>query len=177
MRFTKGLAIGQVFIYVLVALTFSVIMIFGYKSITEFVQRGEEVQFYQFKTDLESSIQRIYTEYKSVRESTFYVPARYTRICFVDVSKDPDDRLQAEDPLAFNAWKTVNADATTRSLDSYNIATENVFLTPPASDKIKVHQISIASSVPSAPGFLCKEIKNGAFTLTMEGKGDKTQLS
>ena len=90
MRFTKGLAIGQVFIYVLVALTFSVIMIFGYKSITEFVQRGEEVQFYQFKTDLESSIQRIYTEYKSVRESTFYVPARYTRICFVDVSKDPD---------------------------------------------------------------------------------------
>src|SRR3989344_7543560 len=85
MRSTQGLAIGQVFIYVLVALTFSVIMIFGYKSITEFVQRGEDVQFYQFKTDLESSIQRIYTEYGSVRLEKYVAPTKYTQICFVDL--------------------------------------------------------------------------------------------
>ena len=174
MKSTKALSIGQVFIYILVALTFAVIMIFGYKSISEFIQRGDQVQFYQFKTDLESSIQRIYTEYGSVRESTFHVPARFSRICFVDVNQNSDNIIP--DSIALNAWETSKADANkqeNRGKKSYDLAAENVFLTPQAPDKIKVHDISIAGG----KGFRCLDIKNGAFTLTMEGKGDKTELS
>jgi len=41
----KGLAIGQVFIFIVAAITFALIMIFGYKAISGFISSGEEVEF------------------------------------------------------------------------------------------------------------------------------------
>ena len=69
----KAMGVGQVFIFIVAAITFALIMIFGYKAISGFVSTGEDVAFVQFKTDLENSVRKIYTEYGAVRIESFSV--------------------------------------------------------------------------------------------------------
>lgn len=161
----KALGVGQVFIFIIAALTFSLIMIFGYRAITEFLQRGESIQFYQFKTDLENSVKKIYTEYGSVRTTQFHTPGMYKQVCFVDLAAEYNEELCAFDAVACDVW----ADAQQRG--GYAAADENVFLKPSAPVKIKVYSIS------TERGFLCLPIVEGTFTLMLEGRGDRTQIS
>lgn len=161
----KGLGVGEVFVFIVAALTFALVMIFGYKAITDFLQSGEKVAFFQFKTNLESSVKRIYTEYGSVRVEHFTLPAKYSQICFVDLDAPPDPALRDLDLGAYALWEMSSG---------YDTIGENVFLKPVA-PKIKVHKISINS--PDGKDFLCLPVKDGQFTIILEGKGDKTEIS
>lgn len=170
----KGLGVGQVFVFIVAAITFAFIMIFGYRAITGFLQSGEDVAFVQFKTSLESSVKRLYTEFGSVRVETFTLPAIYRQICFVDLDAESADKGLCDfDLVACTVWESVqNIPAGTTK---YNAADENVFLTPPAPAKIKVGRIQIDSE--DGKNYLCFPIKQGSFTAVLEGKGDRTGLS
>ena len=154
------------FVFIIAALTFSLIMIFGYKAINSFIESGEDVAFVQFKTQLESSIKKIYTEFGSVRRESFTLPSQYRQICFVDLEKEYDDSLCQQNQVACTAWK---------NNPGYENADENVFLQPSAPVKIKVYKISISSD--TGKNYLCLPIKQGIFELILEGKGDRTELS
>ncbi len=180
----KGLGIGQVFIFMIAALSFSLIMIFGYKMIQGFINGGNEVAFVQFKNDLESSVRKIYTEYGSVRTLDYHLPSSFSKICFLDLGYDAPleelERQQAQlslqNPIASGVWQDL---ASTPAQSRYEATDENVFLTPPAKVKIKIHRISIYdpdTGERKVSGFLCKEIKDGTFSLTLIGKGDHTGL-
>ena len=163
----KAIGVAQVFIFILAAISFALIMIFGYKAINGFLQGGQQVEFIQFKTDFETSIQRIYTEYGAVRIEQFHAPVQYTKICFVNLDTLADSALETEDPLAFAAWESAHG--------SYKNIDENAFLTPSAPVKIKVHNIQIDSV--EGKNYLCLPINDGTFSLRLEGKGSYTQLS
>ncbi len=162
----KGLGAGEVFVFIIAAITFALIMIFGYRAVAGFLKSGEEVAFVQFKTGLESSIKQIYTEYGSVRVKTFQTPAEYQQICFVDLDAKYDPELCKQDAAACSVWKDASG---------YDSVDENVFLKPTAPVKIKVHRISIDPA--EGRDFLCAPIKGGLFTIVLEGKGDRTELS
>ena len=172
-RGKKGLGIGQVFIFIVAAITFALIMIFGYKAIAGFIQSGEDVQFVQFKTGLESSIKKIYTEYGSTRIETFTTPAEYQQICFVDMDKPFDQSLCDKSQAACTVWE-IAQDSSSKN-KGYDSVGQNVFFKPTTSHKIKVHHISIAPE--EGKDFLCLPIKQGLFSVVLEGKGDHTELS
>jgi hypothetical protein len=158
----KAMGIGQVFIFIVAVVTFAVIMIFGYKAVTDFLDQGEKVQFHQFKTGLESSVKRIYTEYGSVRIQEFNIPGGYEQVCFVDLNKPKKDDLCLKNQIACDVWE---------SSQGYDTVDENVFLKPQAPSKIKVFNIKMEND------FLCLPVVKGKFTVHMEGKGDHTYLS
>lgn len=162
----KGLGIGQVFVFIVAAITFAMIMIFGYKAISGFLSSGEDVAFVQFKTGLESSVKKLYTEFGSVRVEKFTAPSKYKQICFVDLDADYDPGLCKFDQVACTVWE---------ESAGYDSVDENVFLKPSAPVKIKVYKISIDPAV--GRNFLCANIENGFFTVVLEGKGDRTELS
>lgn len=164
----KGMGIGQVFVFIVAALIFALILIFGYKAITGFLQSGEDLAFLQFKTGLENSVRRIYTEFGSVRVETFKLPAEYLQICFIDLDAKYDSDLCGSDFSACTVWEESKG---------YDSADENVFLKPTSKNKIKVSKISIDHNLVPAKDFLCLLIKNGRFTVVLEGKGDRTELS
>ena len=176
-RNKKGQGIGQVFIFIIAAIVFILVMIFGYRAVSDFLHKGEQVEFVQFKTSLESSIKKIYTEYGSVRIKEFHVPGKFDQICFVDLDKRPtEEDLQAlcqHDQLACDVWREawVREDK-----QGYIAADENVFMQPAPQGgvQIKVYKISIGGS---NTGFLCENIINGIFSLKLEGKGDRTEVS
>ena len=169
-RGKKGLGVGQVFIFIVAALTFSLILIFGYRAITGFLKSGEDVAFVQFKTGLESDVKRIYTEFGSVRVEAYTTPLHYSQICFVDMDQPYDPDLCAFDQIACSVWQ-----GTSEAGTGYEGIDENVFLTPPAPVKLKVYKISISED--NGKNFLCIPIKQGSFNVVMEGRGDKTLLS
>ena len=172
----KGLGVGQVFIFIIVAVTFALIMLFGYKAINDFLSSAEQVEFVPFKTALESSIKMIYTEFGSVRLETFYLPPKYQHICFVNLDYAGDDgeeqvrNLCQEDVYACSVWKDARA-----SGGGYTAAEENVFLQPEAI-QLKVHRITISDGPEGPRGYLCQDIVRGSFKLRLEGKGDRTEI-
>lgn len=174
----KGIAIGQVFIFMVAGIIFALILIFGYRSLSQFMESGEKVEFTQFKTDLESSIKKIYTEYGSARKEDFYPPPKYEQICFVDMDASYDPGMCDFDPLACDVWQEaqeVRFDERGERISGYESVEANVFLQPLAPVPIKVYKISIAPE--EGKDYLCLEIKRGSFSLYLEGKGDHTQLS
>lgn len=174
------MGVGEVFIFILAALTFILILIFGYKAIAGFVSSGEEVALVQFKTDLENAVKKIYTEYGAVRVETFHAPLDYQHICFVDLDAAEMSGLEQKDPLAYDAWTTAQQDFQARPelRSAYAAAEQNVFLTPRSEGlsevQIKVYKISINNQ---GQNYLCLPLASGSFRLVLEGKGDHTELS
>ena len=161
----KAMGVGQVFVFIIAALSFALIMIFGYKAIGDFLPQGEKVQFYQFKTDVETSIQRIYSEYGSVRIEQFNTPGDYHQICFVDLNAPFNPEMCPFDQYGCGVWKDAG---------SYDRADANVFLKPlPEAEipPIKVYNIQMEQ------GFLCLPITQGQFTVILEGRGDHAFIS
>ncbi len=175
---TKGLGVGEVFVYILAAVTFAAIMLFGYKAINSFLESGEAVEFVQFTNDLQNSILKIYSEYGAVRVKNFYVPGEYTQICFVDFEV-PYAPPCTEDAIACAAWEQVRGRWDGESDDQKKTeilagVEENVFLTPlQEHPRLKVHAIRCAGEA----GICCFPIVNGRFELQLEGQGDATKVA
>lgn len=173
----KGLGIAQAFIFIVVALTFAMIMIFGFKAVQDFLDKGEKVLFLQFKNDLENSVKEIYTNYGAVRFKDFRIPGKYEKICFVNMDIKPTEKdleeLFKEDFYASEIWKEAWSRDDVQGID---VVDENVFLSPKLDTiQMKIHKIKIFGE--KNEGFLCTKIEKGAFTLVLEGKGDSTELS
>ncbi len=181
----KGQAIGQVFIYIIVALTFALITIFGYKAIAGFLEKSEQVAFVSFKTELETAFSQIAPEYGSVRLLEFRTPIGFRKICFVDVEADvaTDDPAtpgkegcngEPFDPIACDQWNELhflpNADETQKK-ERYRSASQNVFLSPPAEFPIKVSRLQTG-----IPNYLCLPVVNGHFNLRLEGQGSQVLI-
>ncbi|PIN73529.1 hypothetical protein COV20_04875 [Candidatus Woesearchaeota archaeon CG10_big_fil_rev_8_21_14_0_10_45_16] len=173
----KGMGIGQVFVFIVAALTFALIAIFGYKAVANFLSSAEDVAFVQFKNDLESDIKRIYTEYGSVRRPTYNAPAGFEKICFVDLDAEYDPGLCAENPVACDLWQTAQQEKSSGDKSAYDSVDQNVFLIPQARVPIKVFHITITDEGSQPLGYLCEDIYQGSFTLVLEGKGSHTEIS
>ncbi|MBI2666158.1 hypothetical protein HYX13_00950 [Candidatus Woesearchaeota archaeon] len=187
----RGLAISQVFTFIVMILTFALIMLFGYKAIAGFLESGENIQFVQFKNELESSFQRIFRDYGSVRIEQFHLPPGYEQICFIDLDysansasefAEESNELCQKDPIACTLWKTSSATCSDSGLSGkcHDLGEENVFLTPSAPVKIKVAKLSISPSEDGERlpgGFLCFPIHQGEFSLRLEGKGNHVEVA
>ena len=166
----KGIGIGQVFIFIITGITFALIMIFGYKAITDFLHKGEVIEFTTFKNELEGGIKGIYTNYGTVRTPDFRPPVKYKQICFVNMDEEFNPLLCEYDAVACSAWEKA---------ESYETAQENVFLKPVPSGMpaIKVFNFNVIPKNAGEEGFFCEKITKGQFTLVLEGKGDRTEIS
>ncbi len=174
----KGMGIAQTFIFIVAALTFALIMVFGYKAVQDFVSNGEDVVFIQFKNDLESSVAKVAGDYGAVRIVDFTVPARYEQICFVDLDVEPTKEMLAElrlkDGYASDVWE----EAWLREdLKGSAAADSNVFLVPrEGTVPIKLDSFQIFSE-KDEKGFLCTPVVKRSFTLVIEGKGSRAEIS
>ena len=168
------MGIAQVFIFIVAGITFAVIMIFGYSTISDFLSTGEKVQFTQFKGNLENSVKTIYSQYGSVRVKKFSIPTKYSQICIVDLDYDFTDseynQLCKFSRAACDSWKTAKEEG------GYDKVNGNVFLKPISPD-IKVFKLKVVDENEESKGFICEKIVQGSFSLVLEGKGDHTEIS
>lgn len=181
----KGLGVSQVFVFIIAAITFIMIMLFGYKAISDIGNQAGQIEFIEFKTSLESSVKKIYTEFGAVRNEEFFPPSDYTQICFVDMDYQvTDDEISAlckKDSIACDIWRDAN-NAIKEGKSGYDSVESNVFTRPIAPVPLKVYKIETAyydelSDNYNKQGFVCIDIRSGRFSIMLEGKGDHTIIS
>ena len=152
----KAQMIGQVFIFIIAAVVFILIITYGYRAISGFLQQSEQVTMIEFKEELQSSIEKIKRDYGSVRKVELRIPKKYTTLCIVTPDPFCPSALQFEQPIMYNACLT---------------GTENIFLIPKQETPIFVEDIVVDS-----PGYICIPT-SGIVTLRLEGLGRKARVS
>lgn len=150
--------IGQVFIFILAALVFMLVLWYGYSAITNFLKSSEQVGLADFKSSFVSGVEQIKPDFGSVRKLTLYTPRSYYELCVV--SSYPSDDVLSSDfsskyPILFELWNT---------------GSENVFLLPKQETPFLVQDIVVPG------GYFCIKI-SGVADLRTEGLGDGVRVS
>jgi len=155
----KGQMIGQVFIFILAGLVFVLILGYGYRAITTFMERGQEVQLLDFRNELDSTVNMIKRDYGSVQRIDLRVPAKTEVVCFANAKDETTQdlaRLKEQYPLLYTAWST---------------GSENVFLLPRSPTPLLIKDISLEN------GYCCITVAGGRVSLRMEGLGNKAKIT
>ncbi len=179
---SKGVLMGQVFIYITAVIIFAVILIFGYQAIAGFLEKGEKVAYLTFKTDLENAIKNVYSDYGTVviynERNVLSIPGQYKEICFVDLGKNVpvNSDFCKNNPIICNAWVTAKDNG------GWAAGDQNVFLEPMGLSPIKVYQITLDTVDDDLEdftdqGYLCILVVQGRLHMRLEGMGDHTFIS
>ena len=146
--------IGQVVMFVLAAIIFGMILLYGYQAIHSFLEKGRAVALATFYTDLAQGVDLIKRDVASVSRLELSLPAQYTEVCIADPI-DEKGMLQAENLRMYNAWIS---------------GSENIFLIPPSPQPFKIEDIIVPHGAFCIPN-------TGKIILRLEGTGDKTQVT
>jgi hypothetical protein len=176
----KAQITGQIFIYIMAALIFGLVLLYGYSAIGDFLKRTNQVSEIELATDLKSSIKSIASS-QDVKQKSISVPSRFKEICFIDLNKQRFDIGNTEPELC----KPTKDDGSVN--EEYNLlicnfwkseTQQNVFLLPGADIKMYVGEIEVYKGPTTPyPGYNCTSIVGGKVKLRLEGKGDKTYVS
>lgn len=156
MRTKNAQMIGQIFIFIIAGLLFVLILMYGYRAISGFMQRGEEVQLLDFRNALDSAVTTIKQDYGSVQRVDLRVPAKTEKVCLVNPSTASAGSLENDYPLLYSAWQT---------------GSENVFLIPRQPTPILIPDILVET------GYVCVSAINGRVSFRVEGLGNKAKIS
>jgi hypothetical protein len=168
----RGQVIGQVFVYVLAAVVFSLILLFGYRAVTNLTQRSDEIMLMELRHEVQSAVNSIASN-PDVKKKVLQVPAKYKTLCFLgnitQCAVSYDDtclcngaaQCTGADPSDLNAlicesWKSGQK--------------QNVFLWPMADIEIYVADIVLEDC------YLCVMPVDGKVELRLEGTGSATRI-
>jgi hypothetical protein len=149
----QGQMMGQVFVLILAALIFILILVYGYRAIGTFIQRSDEVALIQFETDLGSAIKQISLDFGSVKKVELTVPKGVREVCFVS---NPSPLFSNEHPLLS---------------DAFSSGTQNVFLLPLQETAIFVENFEAVG------GASCLSVRDSRIVLRLEGLGNRAKVS
>lgn len=160
---TKKGQTQQVFIYVMVILVAGAVMLFGYKAITNIIDKSCDVEMGTFPEEVKTTIEKN-NGYGDVALQSFKAPCGYEIICFVNSSPE----LARINPNI----EIIGAISSSMG-DEISVGTgNNVFLIKGDTTKplYRLDYIDVQGN-STAKGFLCIESKGGSFPIALEGLG------
>lgn len=176
-RGRRGIATGQIFIYILAALVTGMVIIIGYRAINSFMAQSERASFIQFKSELSSQVKSMASDYGSVTKIELTTPSWTRKVCFVDLLlNNPSTTTNSNLHNFLNANKLINSswDAGVKAnvflLDKDGIR-EQLYLGDEDSNEIKPY-FNLSSN-----HFLCIKPLNSRITLRAEGGNGLAILS
>lgn len=164
MGFKKAEIPAQIFIYVSAIILFSLILIYGYNTIKGFREKSEQIAYIKFKTDLTSTVEKISSDYGTIKREEFFIGGKYTKVCFVQNYQIEDYNLHPE--------ITENVDELIINNSVKSNVNKNVFLfANTLQESFDVGEINVSD------GYLCVNLYNGKIKIQLEGKGDHTYIA
>jgi len=169
----KKAQLSQVFIYIFAAVLAVSIMLYGYRMIKGFGQRTEQIGLVRFKTDLESEIRQIASDYGSVKKVELTLPSKYIKVCFIDSTITYETNPEVINNSEICKIEPGNPNFNPLGCDAWRSGTQNIFLVPWADFVIKTGKIKVD---PEGDYALCIPTINNRITLRLEGLGDRTKI-
>ena len=158
-RGKKSQIIGQVFVYILVAIVVGGIVLVGYWAIKSILQKSCEVQQVNFKLDMEKMLSRS-NAYGSISTPSISAPCGYSTIYFADASAIGSDTFSCSNMIVQESIK---------DNQQMNIFLANGKTTYPIgySDYLELEDPNECLRIDS---------KNSRFYFTLQGQGQTTLL-
>jgi len=156
---SKGQLVGQIVIYILAIVIFSLIIIYGYNAIKDFRQKADEVSFIKFKTEITSTVDSISTDYGTVKKETFSLPPEYKKVCFVDKNS------------GYAGTNEIIKDAAVTTSNNIFLV-KDIGVTP-----IKTGPLVVDNLLKTAQYKQCVPFIDGRVRIRFEGLGDATKIS
>ena len=166
----KAQIVGQVFIFILAAGLAVLIIAYGYSAITGFTERTKEIAFINFKTDLQTEIRTIASDFGSVKRLDLTMPGNFRKLCLIDLYKNPNNYCLCSsspncignsldnNPLICDSWRNPSFPRP-----------DNAFLVPITPIKL--------STIEIEEGYICLEPIGNKISLKLEGFGNRTKVS
>jgi hypothetical protein len=177
LRVKKAQVSSQLFLYILAIVIIGLLLIFGVKYIGMLVEKVDTINVVQFKTDLETNIEKIRPNYGTWRILEFDVPAEVEEVCFFEYGILPaqpqsmpiciQSNVDEYDYIICNAWK----DYENANPDGEN---PNVFVKPSAT--IDTDIILGRLEIDAGDHYLCVQAVGGMIKLKATGLGDGTRI-
>lgn len=161
----KSQAVSEVFMFILSAIVFVLILLYGYNAITSVLATKDKVMIGSFKSSLEAATAAIRPSYGSERTLELAIPERFLEFCAADphMSAIHAGLFQQQHGLMYSAWRTTS--------------TNTIFFRPLLETSIHLDQIAVFGPLnPTEPGFVCTNITRGKLFFRIRGLGDKTEI-
>lgn len=159
----KAQLVSQVFVYVISALVFILILFFGYRMIFSLGEKQEKVLLFQFQQDLVAVVDGMRMRYGSVDIVDFKFPKSFSELCFVTdkslIGADDIGDLKNSRPGLHSLWVS---------------GEYNVFSLPSADVRIKIPGLDVKKN--GASSYCCFPVA-GKLSLRLEGAGKTVVLS
>ena len=157
----KGQMAGQILIYVLAIIVFSLTLVYGYKAIKHFTDTGEEISYLQLENDIRSEVEKVQGDTMgTVKKKILQIPGNYKHVCFVESYIPPgEDDIDTRYDIIDNQFAA-------------EIHDKNMFLAPPGNVGFDIGLIEIKD-----PDYECVNITGGKVTLRIESMGDHVMVS
>lgn len=167
MLLKKSQIFGQIFIYILAIIIFSLILLYGYKTVKSFGKKADDVTMIQLITELKTSVKKVKGDYGTIRKKELSIPGVYSYVCFLDL--DYSGQASSNDicmsgtldyhPAVCNSWQ--------------DQAQSNMFLIT-SKEEIVAHYVA---GIEIDSKYDCMEVKQGKIVLRLEGLGNAVKLS
>ena len=171
--------LGQALLFVLGAIIFAMILLYGYRSISTLGEMKSQVCVIETQNTLKNQIERVTASVGTVRRMDLTLCPGFETICFVDnrmfqgssytdsqIQTGPNTYKTRVDFLAENQ-SALMADAVRRGSD------QNIFLKPASETQIRVGPLTVLEN----QGFFCIDnIESSTVSLRLEGLGKTTQV-
>jgi hypothetical protein len=181
----KGMDAGQIFIYTVSLIIVSMILIYGYKIISDFIGTSSAVEMLQFRKTVEGHIKTYTTDYGSVGYKKIPAPAGTREVCFKDYnwdatgqtntvincqtgSYDPNPYFIVKDSIETNEMKNMFLfGANNEFIESFYIGNATLLKKPSQSSTQNTNLCN----------YLCIKVVNGALDIKIIGRGDHVQIA
>jgi len=182
----KAQVVGRIFIYVVSLVVMSMILLYGYKAVHFFLERGDDINLLHSKTEAKKAIEEIMSQSGSVKQIQIPIPTKYSQVCFVDLEQSSSALSkyictagnEFYHPLICDSWQSNTkqnfflVESKTRMEPFYlgNIAVDG-------NDNQKEDTDSDCAGAPELCYNLCLGVNKGKITFWIMGLGDRTLVS
>ena len=175
----KAFSPGQIFVYLLSLFIVTMILLFGYKIITNFIGASSTVELLQFRKVMESHVKTYSTQYNSMDTKKLHAPADVKNICFLDYNWDAGFSIVDCDATS-SVPNRIIEDSFSSSL--YPREKKNFFLLDSKDDLISSFYIGNVTLIrkdasPLGCNYLCIPSSKGTFSVKIIAKGDHVAIA
>lgn len=170
----KAIMVGQVFIYSLSLIIITLILIFGFKIITEFIGDSSKVEYLQFKKTMQSHVNSYEGEYGSIGHPEVVAPSGVKGMCFTDYNsiysnlRPCNDQSNTIYPYIEDSFGNTVSEREKKNL--FLIGAKGKLI-----DNEYIGNVTLRGSHEC--NYLCMKTQKGVFSIMIIGRGDHVEIT
>lgn len=166
----KAQMAGQIFMYILAIIVFSMTLLYGYKAINYFNERSSEISYLQLESDIKNEVEKVQGDTKgTIKKKVLTIPGSYDHVCFVE-SYPTFPPASSPPGVVATQYTLIN-----NHINAPISATDkNMFLAPPGDMSFYIGDIKVEEEAAQEE---CVEVINGKVTLKLESMGNHVWVS